>query len=274
MGVEFTDNGIRVKKLFRRTEIPYRSIEGCMFGSCSKVSFECKLRYMAVDHKLKEITVIKSEDGRAHKVYVHILQTCSNIDHKIAQYPCPNMITIRKKLESFGSACEFIEPDADAYALQNWYADFRMWETDLGGYILDNPFIKEVLVKECGKAEYISTRDTRQWYSEREYNFNYVIRDSRIHQIDCGGNLQKQFGLRVVDFIWDGLGSQALNDDEELRRMLMKTKPADIKLENNSILLTDRRRSNEIMVRHEPSEPVFRCVERIAEHMLREPVLT
>jgi hypothetical protein len=233
---------------------------------------------MTTDGKKRETTVVTSDDEEAHRVYTRILQTCNDIGHKIAQYPCPAMEHFRKKLESYVLECKFIEPDVDACVLWTYSSDPNVegWEMDIGGYALENPYIKEVLVQEHGKAEYKyvshgESSGSYEWVVEKKYDYKYLNRDPQLHNVDCRGVLQKDtykltFVTPVVDFLWGPVGAsgvQRLNEDSQLRQMLMKTKVPEINLKYNSILITDTR---------VPSEKLFRCVERIAEHMMQEPI--
>jgi len=202
--VQLTDRSIRIERLFPSSEIPYQSVKGCMFRSCSNRSFECKFRYMTEDGKEKEITAAKTDDDEAYRLNAHILKICKNSGQEIEQYPCPAMIFLREKLESFGLECKFLEPDVDTYELLD-YPQIKEWQIDLGGYALENPFIKEVLVQERGRSEYTyhyyltgTAGAPYSWDSERKYDFDYVIRDPQIHQIDCSGNLEKKFGLSLL----------------------------------------------------------------------------
>lgn len=257
--VQFTDTSIRTKRLFSRLEVPYYSVKGCTFRNRER-DFYCIVRYVDRSNREKEANLASSTDATAHEIYTHILQVCNRLGHKIVQYPDPKMVRWRDQLERFGVACEFIEPSVDDFRVSR-DNDHCSWRRDLGGFRLRNPNIDSVTVRESGWAEYEDWGPNAHWRIETDYYFDFVVRVSSVPPIACKGSPIKKFRVRMVGYNWQGPSlAQTLNDDADLREMLVKAKAPPLELNDNHILINNCF----------PSARLFRCLERIAEHVRRE----
>jgi len=263
--VDFTDRGIRVKGLIKEIYISYASIWECTLRG--PLDFGCIVKYVDSLGRDKEAKLAHSVPyvSASFEIYAHILRICDQFGQKVIQYPDPKMVRWAERAEYLGVECEFIEPNV-AYNTASGGGDFRSWQRDLGGYILQNPSINMAKVRETGTASYQHSTGPYGggggWSSRINYDFDYVVKVSSVPRIACTGSPIKKFWIRTVGYKWGGTTlAQILNDDAQLREMLMKAKAPTIELRENHILITDKRF---------PSERLFRCLERIAEYVGRE----
>lgn len=263
--VDFTDRGIRVKGLIKEIYIPYASIWGCTLRG--PLDFGCIVKYVDSLGRDKEAKLAHSVPyvSASFEIYAHILRICDQFGQKVIQYPDPKMVRWAEQAEYLGVECEFIEPNV-AYNTASGSGDLRSWQRDLGGYILQNPSINMTKVRETGTASYQHSTGPYGggggWVSRINYNFDYVVKVSSVPRIACTGSPIKKFRVRTVGYNWGGTTlAQILNDDVQLREMLVKAKAPAIELKENHILVTHNRF---------PSERLFRCLERIADHVRRE----
>jgi hypothetical protein len=273
LGIEYADNSIRVKRFFRRLEIPYDSIKGIIFDFASSWTnsapqYICTVRYSdrsGIDRKFK---IASSSSDWAHKIYTHTLHTCERLGYEIAQEPGCEMESLGKRLEGFGAKCSFLQPNVDDCTISDkWGEQFR-YSIDLGGYEIEKSGISVLRVRKNGWME---GEENASWLTggmngtgsgprfRFEYEHDYEVRVDSVPIIRCIGRPKRRLLKGMVGYDWEGPPqSQKLSSDAQLEAMLVRAKAPVVQLVNNHIFVRDNKM---------PSEQLFRCIEQIAGYI-------
>jgi len=290
--VQFTEKGIGYKPYSEVVEVPYPSIKGLCFRSSGPhfdyvkgPQFDCLVMYEDEQKEIIETKLVSTDEALSayewdvfsaytHGIYGEVIKTCERLGHRIMEYPCPNILELSDLLKKLGIECHFITPDYDDYKLfssmehPDWFSllvfdkggskEYREWLMDIGGYSLENSSIEQIRLQEVGRSEY-HTGDLgggSGWHTQQAFVFDCTVKVSSIPEVDYLGLLGDR-----IDYIWDGRGLHVIKEDAELNKALKKAKAPSIEVKNNHI---------RYIYEKMPSEKLFRCIERIAEHVCNE----
>ena len=182
--------------------------------------------------------------------------------HRIKQRPVKKLMNLAQQLRAIGAESEFIDPEVK----WNRFSE-KAWRRDLGGLRLSGTNLGSISVTEEGWIEV--TQGAGQYPGSvtirARYDFDYELHLGFSATISCNGSPRKKLLVRVIDYVWkDGRIASRLNQDAELRQMLTKAKAPPMQINTG--------RTYHIYVRRQkfPSQKLFQCIERIAEHIRAE----
>ena len=245
--LEITDKGIRDK----RVNIPYSLIKRCSIYSYG-VPDKCAVKY--IDQSGLERRV--GFGGPAIEVYSDIIRTSMQCGHRISRQPSPKIVQMGNQLRSVGIESELIEPEVE----YNEQGD-SSWRLELGSLTPRGTNIDTVRLRETGQI----TGSAGMYYTAElhiQYSVDYMIQIEHIPHISCEGRPEKKFPGRVVDYHWAGASlAETLNEDTQLRQLLVKAKAPAIEVKGNNIRIQDKKL---------PTVKLFQCIDRIAEYIRKE----
>ena len=234
----------------------------------------------------------------AIKLYRDILEASESAGHRIRQRPAKKLVTFAKQLRAIGVECEFIEPqiqqkqghddmgrkagigaegdlvfvdsEGNVVKRDDTLAGLcevaeTYWRRDLGGLKLSVANVDLIRVTEEGWVDFTPTGG--QYGAGGPdvnigYEVDYTIQTETPARIACKGEPEKKFLIRVVDYVWKG-GKLAkrLNEDAQLREMLIRAKAPPMEIKANHIHVKGDRF---------PCRKLFECIDVIAGHAHRE----
>ena len=260
------EEGICTKNLY----IPYTSIKECGYYNRTWFrNFICIIKYVDDQGRNKEVKFRGHANYpfAALKLYTDILRISKQYGHKIVQKPDEKLIDLANQLKDLNVESEFIEADVQQNKASEgvkWSGNF--WQRDVGGLKLSCSNVERIKVSESGDLTMTPgpTAGSNQPHYETRYHTDWVIPVEQTLSIDCVGRPKRKFPRGLVDYEWQEGGhklTQRLNQDGQLRQMLIEAKAPAIRITGNHIYIEDK---------NFPSQKLSQCVDTIACYIRQE----
>ena len=243
-----TDQAIFVKG---KVEIPYNALVqisgpsgGCILEYRDELARQRKLRLIPYKSFHKGVF---GDPTKEVELYKDIVQASR---HRIRQTPDKKLVELAERLREIGVESEFMEPQVQDDLTERFggasSGTASSWARDLGGLKFSGKSMDSMRVTEVGHVEVghiHATEGTPGAYGrmssvsvKRCYLSHYIIQIRSSSRIACKGEPKKRFLLRVVDYTWTGSKlAERLNQDAQLRNMLIKAKALPMHIKTNHI---------------------------------------
>lgn len=262
--IDITDEGVQTKSL----HIPYSSIRSCSFDRSESSGLGGKTLWCIIKHVDSEGRIRETklrEEGFYGGLNVHtdIIRFSKKHGYRLEQQPGREIAYLAGQLRKFGVESQFVEPDVDHNRVSRSGGDSCSWYMNSGGLKLEHCSIDEVKMSEGGKREKQSSAPYGLFSSykfEVYYDFDCTVQIEPAPDIVCFGKSVKGFLGRVADYQWeDWKGIKlALNEDAQLRKMLIEAEAPAIQVDGNHI---------KMRTKYPLSTRLFQAINNIAGHV-------
>lgn len=257
--IDITDEAVQTKN----SNIPFSSITECAFQRFPyRVKPTCVIKYIDQQGSTQEASLQGESFYSGLSIYTNILRISEQHRHRLVQQPHQDISDLATQLRSLDIECEFLDPDFQLNRVNEAELS-TSWHVDLGGLELKHSNILQTKIREEGRHVWVGGADAGGGEELHfRYHTNYKIRIQPAFGITCVGKPVKQFPRRVIDYHWEGDKlAQTLNQDRQLRPMLVKAKAPEIKITGNNIHTEDEKF---------PSLKLFQCIDMVAKRVREE----
>lgn len=257
--IDLTDEGVRTKDRY----IPYRSIVDCsLWRSDRHIDTACIIRHSDDRGRIIETRLKKERSLGGLSIFSDIIRISRQHGYKVAQRPNEEMAYLASRLRAIDVESEFLEPDVQHNRVSQT-EDSGSWHMEHGGLMLKHSNINYIGVNEDG---ILSTTPGYAGPSGgspssvnigQQYHIDCKIQiDTAADVVSSGKPHRKGVLKRVVDYDWAGGNlAKRLNEDTQLREMLVKAKAPAIEVRGDHIRIEDKKFL---------TPKLFQCLDRIA----------